>query len=142
MKETSKTAEPKEKATILVVDDQPQNVQLMVEVLEHAGYRTLAADSGMRALAVLHRERPDAILLDMLMPGMDGFEVIRRVREGSDCPRVPILVVTAMYVSEGDRRRLQQETQAIFQKGTFWVDEMLQELARILGPRAATAANP
>jgi hypothetical protein len=52
------------------------------------------------------------------------------------------LVVTAMYVSEGDRRRLQQETQAIFQKGTFWVDEMLQELARILGPRAATAANP
>lgn len=128
----------KKNATVLIVDDQPENVQLMADVLSTNGYDTLSANSGAEALDVLSRARPQAILLDMLMPGMDGFEVIRRIRENPQTARLPIMVITAMLVSDEDRQRLEKEAQSIFQKGTFWIEDLLNEVARLvnLAPRS------
>jgi CheY-like chemotaxis protein len=128
----------KKNATVLIVDDQPENVQLMADVLSTNGYDTLSANSGAQALDVLSRARPQAILLDMLMPGMDGFEVIRRIRENPQTARLPIMVITAMLVSDEDRQRLEKEAQSIFQKGTFWIEDLLNEVARLvnLAPRS------
>jgi len=126
--ETSK----KKGATILVVDDQEENVQLMADVLSSAGYVTLAAHSGLEALELLKTNAPRAILLDMLMPGMDGFEVIRRIRDNPATARIPIMVITAMWVSDEDRQRIEREAQSIFQKGTFWIEDLLNEVARVV----------
>ena len=66
---------------VLVVDDLPQNVRLLEAVLSPRGFRVVTASSGQEALGALSKEHPDVVLLDILMPGMDGYEVCRRIRE-------------------------------------------------------------
>ena len=132
---SASTAE--KKAAILIVDDQPENVQLMAGVLATNGYLTLAAHSGREALEILKTQPADAVLLDMLMPGMDGFEVMHRIRENPKTAGIPILVITAMWISDEDRTRIQREAQGILQKGTFWIEELLKEVARVLGAGSA-----
>jgi len=128
----SPKTEKKAAGVILVVDDQAENVQLMADVLATAGYTTLAANGGPEALRILESKRPHAILLDMLMPEMDGFEVIRRIRANAATADIPIMVITAMLVSDEDRKRIEREAQSIFQKGTFWIEDLLKEVARII----------
>jgi len=122
----------KSAGVVLVVDDQPENVQLMADVLATAGYTTLAANGGPEALRLLETQRPQAILLDMLMPEMDGFELIRRIRGNPATADIPIMVITAMLVGDEERKRLDHEAQSIFQKGTFWIEDLLKEVARII----------
>jgi len=81
--------------TILIVDDQPQNSRLLEAVLEPRGYRTVSAESGEAALQVLSREQADLVLLDILMPGMDGYEVCRRIRENPATAFLPVVMITA-----------------------------------------------
>ena len=81
--------------TILIVDDQPQNLRLLEAVLEPRGYRTISAESGEAALEVLGREQADLVLLDILMPGMDGYEVCRRIRENPATAFLPVVMITA-----------------------------------------------
>jgi adenylate cyclase len=82
--------------TILIVDDQPQNLRLLDAVLQPRGYRTLSAESGEEALELLRREEPpDLVLLDILMPGMDGYEVCRRIRERPETAFLPVVMITA-----------------------------------------------
>ncbi|HJS28939.1 MAG TPA: response regulator transcription factor [Anaerolineales bacterium] len=78
---------------ILVVDDEPKVVQLARDYLEKNGFRVLSADDGPSALALSRRERPDLIVLDLLLPGMDGREVCRELRKTSG---VPIIMLTAL----------------------------------------------
>ncbi len=82
-------------ATILVVDDQPPNIRLLDAVLSPHGYRVVTAASGEEALCRLHDEHPHLVLLDVLMPGMDGHEVCRRIREDPATAFLPVVMVTA-----------------------------------------------
>ena len=84
-----------DQATILIVDDQPQNLRLLEAVLEPRGFRTVSAESGEAALEVLSREQADLVLLDILMPGMDGYEVCRRIRENPATAFLPVVMITA-----------------------------------------------
>jgi signal transduction histidine kinase len=80
---------------ILAVDDTPDNLILIKAILEDEGYEiTLAAD-GMTALQIVEQSLPDLILLDVMMPGIDGYEVTRRIRQNPDLPFIPILLITA-----------------------------------------------
>jgi DNA-binding response OmpR family regulator/DNA-binding CsgD family transcriptional regulator len=88
--------EARSPATILVVDDVPANIGLLLEALSGEGYRVLVAESGESALAQLPQGWPDAILLDYRLPGIDGLEVCRRVREMPGGAEVPILFLTAV----------------------------------------------
>lgn len=81
--------------TVLVVDDLPQNVRLLDAVLSPRGYRVLVATSGQAALQVLATERPDLVLLDVLMPDMDGHDVCRRIRANPDTAYLPVVMITA-----------------------------------------------
>ncbi|MDX6571914.1 MAG: two-component system, OmpR family, response regulator RegX3, partial [Gaiellales bacterium] len=78
--------------TILVVDDEEAVRRLVVYPFERDGYRVLQAATGEEALETIGRERPDLILLDLMLPGVDGYEVCRRVRATS---MVPIIMLTA-----------------------------------------------
>lgn len=80
---------------ILIVDDDPETVKFLKLVLERQGYLILEAANGMQALKTAHSERPDLIVLDVMMPGMDGFEVARSLRNHPDTASIPILMFTA-----------------------------------------------
>jgi len=80
---------------ILVVDDSPDNVFLIQTILEEEGYNISAAEDGTSALAQIEQAPPDLILLDVMMPGMDGFEVTRRIRQDTKLSFIPILLITA-----------------------------------------------
>lgn len=80
------------KATILVVDDEPHVVRLVQANLQASGYQVLTATDGRTGLQAVEDKLPDLVILDLMMPGLDGYEVCRRIREYSD---VPIIVLTA-----------------------------------------------
>src|SRR5262245_44613803 len=83
-------------STILVVDDNPVNLQLMVRTLDGCGHRILAARNGGAALEIARRATPDLVLLDILMPDMSGFEVYQRLNERADAPHVPVIFLSAL----------------------------------------------
>ena len=85
-----------ERATILIVDDEPLNVDLLAQELEAAGYRTLAAASGEQALALATSRAPDLILLDVKMGGIDGFEACRRLKADEATRGIPVIFLTAL----------------------------------------------
>lgn len=82
---------------ILVVDDNPQNLRVLTDRLTNEGYSVVQASGGREALAKVASERPDLIVLDMLMPGMDGFEVIKALKADRETVLIPIIAVTALH---------------------------------------------
>jgi len=90
----------KDKPVILIVDDQPQNIELLEAYLVPGGYEIIKATSGKEALEKLSGNQIDLMLLDVMMPGMDGFEVTRRVRQDDKNRLLPIILVTALRETE------------------------------------------
>lgn len=78
---------------VLIVDDEPDTLELVKLVLESGGFETMLAASGMEALAQIDRTRPDLVLLDIMMPDMDGWDVFRKIKEKDS--RIPIAILTA-----------------------------------------------
>jgi CheY-like chemotaxis protein len=91
---SSDTCPLREHDRILVVDDIRDNSFLLQTILESEGYEVEIADCGREALAKVELNPPDLILLDVMMPGMNGFEVTRRIRQNSALPFIPILLIT------------------------------------------------
>lgn len=83
------------KSYIMAVDDSPDNLSLIEIILDDPKYDLELAESGQEALEKISQKVPDLILLDVMMPGMDGIEVTRRIREDDTLPYVPILLITA-----------------------------------------------
>jgi class 3 adenylate cyclase len=84
-----------EPGVVLVVDDQEPNRRLLEAVLEPRGYRVVSAESGEKALRLLAEDPPDVVLLDIVMPGLDGYEVCRRIRENEETAVLPVVMITA-----------------------------------------------
>ena len=87
--------------TILVVDDQPINVQLLKRKLEREGIQVATAYNGMEALALVKKEKPELILLDVMMPDMDGIEVCQRLQAEEATRSIPVIFITARSSKEG-----------------------------------------
>jgi CheY-like chemotaxis protein len=87
---------PQNDKHILVVDDDPRNRKLLEAFLQADGYAVRVCDSGAKALRAVAEQRPDAILLDAMMPDMDGFETVRRLRAQPETRAIPVLMVTAL----------------------------------------------
>lgn len=85
-----------EQDAILVVDDQPANLKVLLSFLQEHDYRVYMVDSGQRALAILPKIQPDLILLDVMMPGMSGFEICRRIKADKDLAAFPVIFMTAL----------------------------------------------
>lgn len=82
--------------TVMIVDDAPGNLAFLSDALEEAGYRVLVATDGLSALEQLHHVRPDVILLDVVMPGLDGFETCRRLKADPATTLIPVVFMTAL----------------------------------------------
>ncbi len=92
------------RAQILVVEDNEKNMKLFRDVLEAAGYRTLEATTGGRAVELATEHRPDLALMDIQLPGIDGVEALDRLRADERTSSIPVLALTAQAM-EGDRER-------------------------------------
>ena len=90
-------------ARVLVVDDTPNNVKLLADILGAKGYAVTTAASGEAALAQIAAEPPDIVLLDVMMPGLSGYDVCRRIRADAPTALLPVVLVTAL---DPDRERL------------------------------------
>src|SRR5215204_5184335 len=123
------------KHLILVVDDEPAIVRLVRAKLVADGYNILTANNGTEALTVLDDERPDLVILDLMMPGMDGFETLRRIRTES---QVPVIMLTAR---SGDADRLKGFSGGADDYVTkpFNPDELAARIAAVLRRTAGSA---
>jgi len=129
-------------SAILLVDDDPKTLELLQEALRSAGYETQSVQSGARALEVLSSKLVGAVLLDLLMPGMDGFQVIRHIRQEESLRELPIFVMTAKNLTSEEMDLLSRETQGFFQKHAPWQKQLLAEIARVThGGRRAKGAG-
>jgi two-component system, cell cycle response regulator len=83
-------------ATILIVDDEPFNIDTLEQELADLGYATVSATNGREALTKVAEENPDLILLDIMMPEMDGFEVLRQLKAGESYRDIPVIIISAL----------------------------------------------
>ncbi|RMH69743.1 MAG: hybrid sensor histidine kinase/response regulator [Gemmatimonadetes bacterium] len=98
------TRDEHEKQTILVVDDNPMNLRVLFDYLKASGFKTLIATSGERAIQQVERLQPDLILLDIMMPGIDGFETCRRLKSNLTTQDIPVIFMTALSDTEDKLR--------------------------------------
>jgi two-component system, cell cycle response regulator DivK len=91
---------------ILVVEDNPKNLKLVRDVLTHSGYEVIEAMSGEEGVRLAGEESPDLILMDLQLPGIDGSEALRQIRE-ADASQVPVVAVTAFAMNDDRRRALE-----------------------------------
>lgn len=90
----------REREVVLLIDDAPDTVRMIAEALDEAGYTVLVATDGATALKRLERITPDAVLLDACMPGMDGFETCRRLKQAPGMRTVPVIFMTGLAETE------------------------------------------
>jgi hypothetical protein len=119
----------------LVVDDLPENRELLRNALEGDGWTVEEAGNGLEALERLEHRRPDAILLDLMMPEMDGITFVERLRASERNHSIPVLVVTAKDITAVDRQRLSGGVQAIMQKGAVDLTELVSQTRALLSAR-------
>jgi signal transduction histidine kinase/CheY-like chemotaxis protein len=117
---------------ILLVEDDETTRTVIQHALERDGWSITQAENGRVALARMAENRPDAILLDLMMPEMDGFEFLAELRRQATWRDIPVLVLTAMDLTDEDRRRLNGEVERVIQKGAYGRDELLHEVGRLL----------
>src|SRR5258707_3063630 len=134
--------EGRSKPLVLIVDDDPATLELLAETLRSAGYETQSVQSGKRALEVLSSKLVSAVLLDLLMPGMDGFEVIRHVRQDAALKELPIFVMTSKSLTPEESDLLARDTQALLLKNGSWQQQLVAEVERVIqGRKLARSAG-
>jgi CheY-like chemotaxis protein len=112
----------------LLVDDDAVVRRGVRQALEPIGWKVAEAENGLRAIEAITAARPDVIILDLMMPEMDGFEFMDELRGRPDWQEIPVVVITAKDLTEEDRNRLNGGVERIIQKSNR--DEMLRQLTR------------
>jgi len=130
---------PTHALSVLVVDDDPNAVELIAVRLEGVATRVTRAFGGRDAIAAVQAERPDLIVLDLMMPEMNGFEVIDALNADPATAGIPVIVVTAKRITVGDRERLSQSVTAIMEKGQFNREHLTREVRRAMSGRHGAA---
>jgi CheY-like chemotaxis protein len=130
-KKTSAAEEPNK--SVLVIDDDPMIVKVLRDSLERAGYRVRTATSGLEGLQTVKDERPDLIILDILMPMLDGFKVARILKFDKRFQKIPMIVLTSR-ATEGERKMGQQVGADEFLYKPFRLPQVLDVVGRYLNP--------
>jgi CheY-like chemotaxis protein len=121
---------------VLIVDDDAAARDIMQRTLTQAGYRASAVDGGANALSWLERNACDLVVLDLMMPEMDGFELVERLRRTEAHRHVPVVVVTAKTLSAEEQRLLSQSVERVIQKSAQSRAELLGLLEAQVGSLA------
>ncbi|MEP6999573.1 MAG: PAS domain S-box protein [bacterium] len=124
---------------ILVVDDEPKAVELIALRVQGLASTVLRAYGGREAIDAARRELPDLIVLDLMMPEVNGFDVVTALQEHADTARIPVLVVTAKEITFDDRRKLNGHVMSIMEKADFDRERFVGEVRRAMSGRPVPA---
>ena len=125
----------KRKFIVLVVDDDPKAVELVAKQLKDSGCEVLRASGGREALVSIGQGIPDLIILDLMMPNINGFDVVEALKLRKETAAVPIIILTAKVITPEDRKRLNGYVEKIIEKSGFDRDAFLAEVRRALGKK-------
>ncbi len=125
----------KDEVRVLVVDDDPANRTWLTEALEPAGFTVLSASGGREGIELAKSERPDCVLLDLMMPEVTGFDVVEALRADELTRGTPIMVVTAMSLTEADKRLLNGRVSEILSRGSVGTSDIVGLLKRVVAQR-------
>jgi len=117
---------------VLVVDDEQANLNQMDALLQAAGFSVLQASSGGQGVAIAKSEHPDLILLDLMMPGVSGFDVVEELRANEGTRTIPIMILTAKNLTKADKKALNGHVAAVFQRNSVAGAELLEWLRGIV----------
>jgi signal transduction histidine kinase/DNA-binding response OmpR family regulator len=130
-----------EAGTLLVIDDDPLALELVTAVLEPRGWTVLSAGDGETGTAMARSHQPSVVLLDLLMPGMDGFAVAETLRSDSATMAIPIVVLTAKTLTRADRDRLRGRISYVAQKNEFDPAVLVSLVTRATGATVASGSE-
>jgi len=116
--------------SVLVIDDDPRNTRLVLAMLKPFSIEVLSAHEGAAGIKLARTRKPDLIILDLMMPEVDGFDVVSALRADPATAQTPILIYTAKNITAADRQRLQGSIQAIIRKGEFSKEQFLELVYR------------
>ncbi len=116
--------------TVLVVDDEPETVELLTDMLESEDYKVLQAYGGQEGIDLAIEKHPEAIILDLMMPEVNGFEVVQQLRAHTEARDIPIMIHTSKDLTEEDRQRLNSHVQAVSSKSSG-KEQLLGELEKL-----------
>jgi len=122
---------PAREFKVLVVDDDPNLVSLLRKMLPTEGYTLLPAYDGQQGLGLARHEHPDVVLLDLLMPGMNGFEVLEALRADAQTAHIPVVVLTIKEITREDCEQLNNQIQGLMRKSALTPHALLAELRRL-----------
>lgn len=117
---------------ILVIEDSPQDAELIKMLLEPEGYHIQIAKDGADGLTAIKKQPPELLLLDLMMPNMSGFEVVRQLKANTATEKIPIIIVSAKTLTEVEAEYLHQHTEGLLVKGQFKREDMLTEISNCL----------
>jgi threonine synthase len=119
---------------IALVDDSPDARRLIRRILQSQGNFSIhEAENGKQGLQLVEREHPDLIILDLMMPEMDGFAVLDALRAKAETANIPVIVSTAKELTPEEKDKLKGQIQVLMQKGDFLSDEFLEEVRTLIG---------
>jgi CheY-like chemotaxis protein len=124
-----------ESVRVLVVDDERANLDLLEALLEPAGFGVIRAGGGQEGIDLARSQMPDLILLDLMMPDLTGFDVVEALRAEEATRSIPIMVLTAKALTEDDKRALNGQVAAIFQRNSVAGTELIAWLRRVVAQR-------
>jgi CheY-like chemotaxis protein len=127
------------KTHVLVVDDERANRDWLTEILEPAGFRVIPAGGGREAIELAHSQKPDLVLLDLMMPDVSGFDVVEALRSDEATFAMPIMVLTAKELSDSDKQQLNGRVSSILQRGSTGATELVSHLRQVITPEALEA---
>jgi threonine synthase len=118
---------------VAIVDDTPDARRLIRRILQSQGeYTIFEANNGREGLEIINREHPDLLILDLMMPEVDGFAVLDALKANPETAQIPVIVSTAKELTQDEKARLQGQIQALMQKGDFMSDEFLEEVKSLI----------
>jgi threonine synthase len=119
--------------SVAIVEDEPDAARLLRRIIQaRGGYQIFEAHNGREGLELIRRERPDLVLLDLMMPEMDGFTVLGKMKEQKETADIPVIVITAKDLTLQERRRLSGHVESLLQKGSYMDMELLDDLMDVL----------
>ncbi|MBP2018293.1 PAS domain S-box-containing protein [Symbiobacterium terraclitae] len=121
--------------SILVVDDDPDVRRIVSVILERSGYSVRTAHDGQEAFRMIMAERPDLLILDLMMPNLDGFQLVRLLRQRRWTQQIPLLVLTALDLTEGEKTLLQLGPTSHLTKGPQIQEEVVARVRALLAKR-------
>jgi signal transduction histidine kinase/CheY-like chemotaxis protein/HAMP domain-containing protein len=132
----------KSKTVLLVEDSEPAIIQ-MKDFMEESGYRILVAQDGAEALAIIEETIPDAMIMDLMMPGIDGFEVLKTIRNADKTAHIPVLILTAKHLTNEDLKFLKRNNvHQLIQKGDVNREDLLNAVISMVSNHAEEDIKP